>query len=173
MSRVVEIRTEVLEEQAVRATCSRLQLEPPEHFTLHHEPLFGLVGARSLATAYAFAATVLPGIGLGLTKVLIYRVGPRPPLPYRRIFLDTAIIIGLAETIAWAAGAWVWLGGPTPYPSTWFPDTKTDTIITQTVQVTLYLACATVSSVMAIWAAASRSQLAAAEKALPWPSGNA
>ena len=33
MSHVVEIKTEVRDEQAVRAACSRLQLEPPEHAT--------------------------------------------------------------------------------------------------------------------------------------------
>ncbi len=130
----------------------------PEHFTLHHEPLFGLTGARSLATAYAFAATLLPGIALGLTMVLVYRVGPRPPLSYRRLFVDAAIIIGLAEVIAWTAGAWVWIGGPNPYPADWFPDTAKETVVTQTVQVTLYFACAVVSSVIAIRAALARSQ---------------
>lgn len=144
----------------------------PEHFTLHHEPVFGLAGARSLATAYAFAATVLPGIALGLIMVLVYRAGPRPPLPYSRIFLDTAIIVAVAEAIAWAVGAWVWLGGPTPYPSTWFPDQAPGTVLTQTIQVTLYCACAAVSSVMALRAAVTRSQREAAEKALNAPSFN-
>jgi hypothetical protein len=137
----------------------------PEHFTRDHEPLFGLTGARSLATAYAFAATLLPGIALGLTMVLVYRVGPRPPLPYRRIFVDAAIIIGLAEVIAWTAGVWVWVGGSTPYPPSWFPDTALKTVITQTVQVTLYFACAVISSAVAIRAALARSQRSTAEKA--------
>ncbi len=145
----------------------------PEHFTLHHEPLFGLVGARSLATAYAFAATVLPGIALGLIMVLVYRAGPRPPLPYNRLFLDAAIIVAVAETIAWAAGAWVWLGGPTPYPAAWFPDKAPGTVLTQTVQVTLYFACAAVSSVVAIRAAWSRSQREAAHRAASGSSVNA
>jgi hypothetical protein len=145
----------------------------PEHFTLHHEPLFGLTDARSLATAYAFAATLLPGIGLGLTMVLVYRVGPRPPLSYRRLFVDAAIIIGLAEVIAWTAGAWVWIGGSTPYPAAWFPDTAPGTVITQTVQVTLYFACAVVSSAMAIRAALGRSRRSAAETVVIDPSVNA
>ena len=34
MSHVVEIKTEVRDEQAVRATCVRLQLAPPEHKTI-------------------------------------------------------------------------------------------------------------------------------------------
>jgi hypothetical protein len=75
----------------------------------------------------------------------------------------------LAETTAWAAGAWVWLGGPTPYPATWFPDKAPGTVLTQTIQVTLYFACAAVSSVMAIRAAASRSQHAAVEKVFTDP----
>ncbi len=33
MSHVVEIKTEVRDEQAVRVACNRLQLEPPEHAT--------------------------------------------------------------------------------------------------------------------------------------------
>lgn len=138
----------------------------PEHFTLHHEPLFGLAGARSLATAYALAPTMLPGLLLGLTMVLVYRVGPRPPLPFRRIYFDTVLIMAIAEAIAWTAGAWVWLGGRPPYPADWFPDTATETIITQTVQVTLYFACAAISSAMAILAAVSRSRCFATEKHL-------
>lgn len=33
MSHIVEIKTEIRDEQAVRSACSRLQLEPPEHKT--------------------------------------------------------------------------------------------------------------------------------------------
>lgn len=34
MSHVVEIKTEIRDEQAVRAACTRLQLAPPEHKTV-------------------------------------------------------------------------------------------------------------------------------------------
>lgn len=138
----------------------------PEHFTLHHEPLFGLSGARSLATAYAFAATALPGILLGLVMVVTYRVGPRPPLPLIRIFTDTVIVMTIAEGVAWAAGAWVWLGGSPPFPRTWFPDTAKTTLITQTVQVTLYFACALLSGVMTARAAVDRSRRLVTEEAM-------
>lgn len=138
----------------------------PEHFTRDHEPIFGLKGARSLATAYAFVATVLPGIALGLTMVLVYRVGPRPQLPFARVFMDTALAMAIAEAIAWAAGAWIWLGGSTPYPASWFPDNALDTVLTQTVQVTLYFACATISGLLVMRAAWARSQRHAAVKAM-------
>ena len=138
----------------------------PEYFTRDHEPLFGLTGARSLATAYAFAATVLPGIALGLTMVLVYRVGPRPKLSFRRVFMDTALAMAIAEAIAWAAGAWIWLGGSTPYPASWSPDNAIDTVLTQTVQVTLYFACAAISGLLVMRAAWSRSQLHAAVNAI-------
>lgn len=130
----------------------------PEHFTRDHQPLFGLTRARPLAAAYAFAATVLPGIALGLTMVLVYRFGPRPPLPYRRIFRDTAIVMALAEIIAWALGLWVWLGGRTPLPETWFPDMAPDTVLTQTVQMPLYFACTAISVLMVTRAAWCRSR---------------
>ena len=112
----------------------------PEHFTEYHEPIRGVENPRALAAIHALAASVVKGIPFGILCVWIGRRGPRRKIPVRAFFLGTLSILLLTDCAAVAAGVRVYRGNPPPYPSAWYPEHSLPILITQTVQITCYLA---------------------------------
>lgn len=112
----------------------------PEHFTVYHEPIRGVNDPRALAALHALAASVVKGIPFGILCVWIGRRGPRRRVPVRTFFVGTLSILLLTECLAVAGGFWVHRGNPPPYPPAWYPEHSLPILITQTVQITCYLA---------------------------------
>lgn len=52
----------------------------PEHFTIYHEPLWGIGNPSLLAAAWAFRASIGPGLILGLAALFLARAGSLPKI---------------------------------------------------------------------------------------------
>lgn len=121
----------------------------PEHFTEYHEPLWGIQKPWLLAAAYAVVATIGPGLILGMVYLILGRGGDRKKVTRRYILLGALVVVSLTELICLATGLWVWKTGDVFYPDDWFPDHTLPIKITQTIQITAYLASAVLSTVFA------------------------
>lgn len=111
----------------------------PEHFTVYHPPLWGIDNESLLAVAWAFRASVGPGIILGLTATFAARAGRLPKMPLKPIF--KAVWFGLIATElgGLAAGSYSWFTGRTLYPEAIYPELTRSLITSQSIQLTCYL----------------------------------
>ena len=122
----------------------------PEHFTIYHDPLWGIQTPWLLAAAYAFRASFI-GLFLGIALVLAGRGGDWPKLTPRQLYLGTLMVILATESCAVLSGLWAyWKEGPL-YPSMFYPDPSLPMLVTATVQVTCYLASAIFSGALIVW----------------------
>lgn len=122
----------------------------PEHFTEYHEPLGQIQSPIVIATLYALGASIGPGVLMGIATAYLGRRGPQKKLAPRSLIQGT-IFVALATEIATAAsGMIVFLRGEVFYPRDWFPDMTGPIQISQTVQITAYLAMSVFSSIFLI-----------------------
>ncbi|CAN5650922.1 hypothetical protein BH09VER1_BH09VER1_52740 [soil metagenome] len=112
----------------------------PEHFTVWHPKIAETQNLTILAVLYAFWASLSPGIFLGLTLYLAARVFDRPKRSLRQIVLSVAVVWALVEICALSLGAVAWWRKAGVYPDDIYPDNSPGLLITQTIQVTMYLA---------------------------------
>jgi hypothetical protein len=117
----------------------------PEHFTVHHPPLWGIVDPPLLAAAWAFRASIGPGLGLGLAALFVARAGPRPKVPPARLLQTVPWLILATEACGLLAGAWVWRTGRPLFPEMLYPEPTLRSWIAQTIQLTCYAAGAIAS----------------------------
>ena len=131
----------------------------PEHFTVYHEPLWGITDPPLLAAAYAFCAAPLPALALGCVAAFIAHAGTRPPLRPKHVILGVVVVTVATEFTSAASGLYAWKSGSELYPTRWYPDRSLPLITTQTIQVTCYLSAALYSCVLfayLIWRRVSR-----------------
>ena len=110
----------------------------PEHFTVYHLPLWGITDLTLLASAWAFRASVGPGLGLGLIALFVARAGRRPKIAPRRLLKVVPWLILVTEAAGLAVGAWVWKTGQPLFPEIVYLELTPPLLITQSIQLTCY-----------------------------------
>ncbi|MCW1884366.1 hypothetical protein OKA04_06455 [Luteolibacter flavescens] len=128
----------------------------PEHFTVYHAPLWGITDLTLLAAAWAFRASVGPGLGLGLVALFVARAGSRPKVAPKRLLKVVPWLLLVTEAAGLATGAWVWKSGRPLYPEIVYPEFTLPLMITQTIQLTCYGVGMLVSLGYLIWIARVR-----------------
>lgn len=122
----------------------------PEHFTEYHEPLWEIQSPILIATLYALGASIGPGMLMGIAAACLGRSGPRKKLAPRALIQGTLFVVLATEIAAAASGMIVFLRGEVFYPRDWFPDMTVPIQISQTVQITAYLAMSVFSAIFLI-----------------------
>ena len=130
----------------------------PEHFTEYHPPLWGIENLTLLAAAWAFRASIGPGLVLGLAALFIGRAGPRPKVAPAAMLKIVPGLILLTEAAGLAAGAVAWKTGQRVYPEAIYPESSLPILISQTIQVTCYLVGAVAAAGFLVWLAGRRRQ---------------
>lgn len=105
----------------------------PEHFTVYHAPLWGITDLSLLAAAWAFKASIGPGLLLGLGAAFVGRAGTRPRMPVGKILKVNAGLIVVTELCGLASGAYAWMTGEMLYPEMIYPEETRPLITTQTI----------------------------------------
>ncbi len=126
----------------------------PEHFTEYHEPVGSIENPFVLAFLWAIAATLGLGLILGIVYAFIGRNGARPKVSVRFILVGTAVVICLIEMVSSGSGWWVFRTEKALYPGAWYPVDEVKILVTQTMQISAYLASAVLSTALGflIWA---------------------
>ena len=120
----------------------------PEHFTVYHEPLWGIENPPLLAAAYAFCAAFVPGLALGLTCAAITTYRNRTPPRTWLVLRGVLCVIIATELLSAASGLYVYVTKNPLYPAALYPDESLPLLVTQTIQLTCYLAGAAFSCVL-------------------------
>ena len=123
----------------------------PTHFTVYHDPLWGIENPSLLAAAWAFRASIGPGLVLGLAALFLGRAGPWPKVAPATMLKTVPWLILVTELAGLATGAWVWRKERPLYPEIVYPDGTLPILISQTIQITCYLAGALVSLCFLVW----------------------
>ncbi len=123
----------------------------PEHFTVYHPPLWGIENERLLALAWAFRASIGPGLVLGLAAAFVGRAGSRPRMPVAAMLKAVALGLLVTELAGLAAGAWSWFTGRTIYPEAIYPELTRPLVTAQSIQLTCYLAGTLVAAGFLRW----------------------
>ena len=110
----------------------------PEHFTEYHAPLWGIENHSLLAFAWAFRASIGPGLVLGLAALFLARGGSRPKIAPGTLLKIVPCLILVTEAAGLLTGWWVWRNGEPLYPEDIYPDLTKPILITQTIQLTCY-----------------------------------
>ena len=111
----------------------------PEHFTVYHKPLWNIQNPEFLAVAYAFRASIGPGLILGMACAFAARIGSWPKVTPKFVLGGSVIVIVCTEVISVMTGLWVHSSEQTLYPSAWYPDDSLPLLITATIQFSSYL----------------------------------
>jgi len=130
----------------------------PEHFTEWHPPLWGIADPTLLAFAWAFRASVGPGLVLGLAALFLGRAGSRPKVAPGTMLKVVPWGLLVTEAAGLLAGAWVWKTGRPLYPAAMYPDFSKPLLITQTIQLTCYAAGGLAGLVFLGWIVRSRKE---------------
>jgi len=123
----------------------------PEHFTVYHPPLWGIENESLLALAWAFRASVGPGILLGMAATFLGRSGRLPKMPLKPMFKGVALGLVVTECFGLAAGAYSWFTGRTLFPEIIYPELTRPLITSQSIQLTCYLVGGVVGVVFLTW----------------------
>lgn len=123
----------------------------PEHFTVWHYKMPFFTSFTMLGIAYAFGASITPGLLLGVCLYFAGRLLRREKLPPRTIVAGTLWVCLAVELCSLAAGASVWLTRKAIYPGWLYPDESLPILITQSIQITAYLTGAIYSLCLIIW----------------------
>src|SRR5688572_10665422 len=110
----------------------------PEHFTVYHAPLWVITDLTLLAAAWAFRASVGPGLGWGLVALFVARAGRRPKTAPGRLLKRVPWLILVTEAAGLAVGAWVWKTQRPLFPEIVYPELTLPLLITQSIQLTCY-----------------------------------
>lgn len=123
----------------------------PEHFTEYHPPLWGIADPSLLAFAWAFRASIGPGLLLGLAALFVGRAGLRPKVPVPTMLKGVALGLVVTELCGLAAGAFSWFTGQPLYPAILYPEMTRPLLTSQSIQLTCYLAGAVVAGGFLAW----------------------
>jgi hypothetical protein len=120
----------------------------PEHFTVWHYKMPYFTSYTMLGIAYAFGASISPGLILGVSLYFAGRFFSRPTLSPREIILSTVWVWVAVEICSGFAGLVVWLTGKGLYPDWVYPDDSVGLLMTQSIQITAYLTGALFSCIL-------------------------
>jgi len=120
----------------------------PEHFTVWHYKMPFFTSYTMLGIAYAFAASISPGVMLGVFLYIAGRLFNRPKLTPKQIILSTVWVWIAVEICAGIVGVIVWRTGKGLYPDWVYPDESIGLLITQSIQITAYLTGAVFSGIL-------------------------
>jgi len=120
----------------------------PEHFTVWHYKMPYFTSHTMLGIAYAFAASISPGVMLGVFLYIAGRLFSRPKLTPKQIILSTIWVWVAVEICAGLVGLMVWRTGKGIYPDWVYPDNSVGLLITQSIQITAYLTGAVFSCIL-------------------------
>ncbi|MEM1296575.1 MAG: hypothetical protein AAGH89_14505 [Verrucomicrobiota bacterium] len=120
----------------------------PDHYTKYHEPLGDLENPVLIAAGYGIGASWLPGLLLGIAAALLGRGGSRYKVSPRSLILGSVVLVIATEIIAVLSGIIVYFWKDVFYPESWFPVMTASIQISQTIQVTMYLAISVFSAVL-------------------------
>ncbi len=120
----------------------------PEHFTEWHYKMPFFTSHTMLGVAYAFGASVSPGMLLGLILFMAGRLFGRKKLSPTRIIFSTAWVWLGVEICAGMVGLLVWRTGRGIYPDWAYPDASPGMLITQSIQITAYITGALFSVIL-------------------------
>ncbi len=112
----------------------------PDHFTLYHPHYFPFENAHLQALCFAVVAAGGPGLAWGILLYWAGHYGPGPVVGRWATLLGAAIVILLTATAAWGIGWRESISGQPPYPMFFFPSDDLKLYLSQTVQLTNYLA---------------------------------
>lgn len=111
----------------------------PEHFTVWHYGIPFVKNLTLLGIAYAAAASLSPGVVLGMCLFVVGRLGTQPKLSIRFLILSTTLVWLGVEICAAAIGLFVWKTHRRVYPEEMYPTNDLGLMITQSIQITAYL----------------------------------
>lgn len=123
----------------------------PEHFTVYHPRIWGIQDPHLLAAALAFCASFPPGLLLGVACLFAARAGSFPKLPIKSILLGVVAVIAATELLSASLGYYVHRTQQPLYPLWCYPDTSPPLLVTQTIQISCYLASALFSGVLLVY----------------------
>lgn len=133
----------------------------PEHFTVWHYRIPFTQNLTLLGILYAGGASVCPGGILGALLYVAGRLFHPPKLSVPQLIASTVWVWLAVEICALAGGLIVWFSGDRIYPDNFYPADSPGLIITQTIQITAYLAGAVFSVILLGWTWFRRKLLAA------------
>lgn len=110
----------------------------PEHFTVYHPPLWGITDLTLLAAAWAFRASIGPGLGLGLAALFLARAGRGPKVAPGQLLKIVPWLLLATEVAGLAAGAWAWKTQQPLFPEIVYPDLTLPMLISQSIQLACY-----------------------------------
>lgn len=139
----------------------------PEHFTVYHPPLWGIENESLLAVAWAFRASIGPGLLLGLAATFAGRGGRLPKMPLRSMFRAVGFGLVLTELCGVTAGAWSWFTGRMLYPEAIYPELTRPLITSQSIQLTCYLAGSLFGFGFILWIRRWRKRMAISSAGAP------
>lgn len=132
----------------------------PEHFTVWHYRMPFFTSHTMLGVAYAFAASISPGLVLGFCLYVAGRLSGRPKRSPRQMILSTFRVWLAVEICAGCAGLIVWRTGKGFYPEWVYPDDSLSLLITQSIQITAYLTGAVFSCILVAFTWTRRKSIA-------------
>lgn len=118
----------------------------PAHFTLYHDPMWGIRYPKILALAYAFRSSWGPGLLLGMACTLAARADDMPQVSYSFVLKSVTAIVVLTELVAAFSGAVAYRRGMGIYPDAFYHDPNLMQQVAQTIQLTCYWMAALSSS---------------------------
>lgn len=123
----------------------------PEHFTLYHEPMWGLSDPAQLAAAWAFNASFSPGLALGLACAFVARNGTWPKISPVTVYKGVLVVIVVAEMCSMLSGWWVYQSQEPLLPRWVYPSDDPNLLITATIQWVCYLTSGLGSGCLLLW----------------------
>jgi len=126
----------------------------PNHFAVYHPHYFPFESARLQALCFGLIGAGGPGLGWGILLYWAGHYGKLPEIGARATLLVAGTVLIVTALAAWALGREVAATNVTPYPNFFYPDTDDYLNVTQTVQLTNYLAGVTGAalSIVGLWA---------------------
>ncbi len=112
----------------------------PMHFVVYHPRYFPFENAHLQALGFALIVTGAPGLAWGILLYWAGHYGPGPIVGVRATLLGAAVVVILTVSLAWLVGWRETASGIPPYPIFFFPSEDPKLYLSQTVQLTNFIA---------------------------------
>jgi hypothetical protein len=112
----------------------------PEHYAIFYPHYFPFAQAWAQALCFALVGTGVPGLAWGILLYWAGHYGPGPMVGRRATLLGVAAVVLLTSIAAWGLGWRVAVSSKHLYPAYFYPTDNYEIGVTQTVQLTNYIA---------------------------------